>query len=665
MMICSSYQLPRRDPDFFFHPLSHKSEVGAELQEISHLIPLNQTAPEFAVVARHYEWIRTNYTKNETGFLVSRNDKEATYLTAYRLIQVFAAAYQRGVFEAQAKFAASSPSQTSPARASAAASAASSVILSRKKSKVDLPIPEEGVIIAVNSGHFDIEFYVRFNPTAVENQLSIVRISTFTILGRGGFGVIYKVLNVSKGVFEALKVAKNEKHTTDICVTYLKREYTILTSLHQKLQQIPINSDYPIQAAPHQLITFPDRKKVMKVAYLVKLYSAFNLKSLFTRSELYRQISFQKRLILCMHLLHGFQTLSKLGVHYCDISSENILLLPEGEKDFFPYISDFGGVEYISEFQKSLCRGLSKATPAAVFPQSGDILVIYRPQNMSTLDLSYLSNSRHKIKKLIADDPTLRGIKGRIAQFQNEIFPELLAIKARQNVFAIGKLLCETLTGGMRPYSINAQNGFPKPDDIFDRALKIDHLKNEIELPNNLLHFQIPFDLIEKMLSQNPGSRPTLDSIVTNWNFLVSTWDKSDSDRDMRLYYQANELQMLASYQPNEEALLKSKLGTYLPKEQALRIGTLINGYILNEYVIAMRSDFRFQILQIKDESRQSFQTAADSAPEMRLCFTLWDGNTNVTRPCTSIYKIDIKQLMAEEAAADEKVEASASVSTD
>lgn len=627
-MICSSYELLKRDPDIFFHPLSHKSEVNTELQELSRLIPLNQETPEFGVVVREYEGIRRKYTKDEFGFLVFKNTQEKTFLTAYTLMQVFVAAHQKGVFPAK-PLASSSKS--------AAAASASSSIPSIKESEIGHPIAEEGLIVTIKKlDEVEDEYYVSFNPKASENQLSILSFSNCSHLGKGGFGITFKVLNVSKGVFEAIKIARDDTHTNS-CAAHLKHEYTILNRLQNQLQLFSNNTDWPFQAAPHQLISFPTETQILSVAYLVKLYSPLNLKGLFGEKDLYSRVSFQQRVMLCQTLLRGFQILFQLGIHYCDISSHNILLLQK-DGGFSPYIGDFGGVELLSQFQESLRNRFSKARSPEDSPRMHHILVSYRPDNMSLNDYVQLSQIRDKMKTMVAADPTLEKIEERVAQFQNKFFPELLAIKARQNIFAIGKLLYEILTGGQCPYPLDKKNGFPLLQAKYNVSIMTNQLRSQVPLPENFLHYQIPISLIGFMLNQNPNLRPPLDKVVGNWNYLASIWSVAAPDADHMLNQLAKMNNIIPSYQPEEEAFLKSKLGTYLTEDQVLQIGTLIEEYFLEEYVIIARSDGRFQIALITEESKKLNH------------LIVFDGTNKIGKPYKYIYTIDIDLMMLEAA---------------
>jgi len=642
-MICSNYQRQQRDPNLFFSWTAPSSIFDDELKELSRLIPLNQEAPEFAVVARHYEWIRAHYTKNESNSLVSNSSKGDTRLTSHTLIQIFTIAYKKGIF--QPKPLASSSG------ASVSSSASSSAIPT-----IHVPVAEKGVVIEA----MGTPFYVQFNPTSRDNPLFILRLPLrydlekpllrdksgeplcnafgepmYDGLGDGGYGITYRVLNVSKGVFEALKVARKDTYMPGENAACLKKEYAILTYIKNHAQGDCEGEDLPIQAAPHQLITFPKNRcpQIMQVAYAVKLYLNFNLDNLFERRDLYNQVSFQQRLMLCKRLLRGFQILSTLNIHYTDIDRSNVLLLRNDKNEHVPYIGDFGGVELISRFRKDLSKRLSEATPQDAFPEIEDIAIGFRMDNMSENDGKQLEGILTEMKKA----KQLKTKEEQVVQFESKIFPNLLQIKTRINIFAIGKLLCEIMRGGKGPYPYVPRE-FPNPKATFSKAkMRID-LKSCISCPKDPLYRLIPAAIIGRMVDQTPSNRHSLDWVVKAWNKLTSTWEMPDSDATKILYQFAKDNRYVQLYPAHEDAILKSKLGSLLTPDQFKRVSSIALSYAIDDYVVARdHSTQHCQIVQIKDE-RVGYAS-------------VWNGREQMDVDFHDIYTINIPLLMAEEEA--------------
>jgi len=617
-MICSNYKLQQRDPDFFFQPLSYKSELRSELQELSHLIPLNQETAAFVTVARHYDLIRFQYTKDEFGGLVTKETAETSDLTAHTLLKVFTKAYRAGVFSA-------APVQ-GPFQASA--SAAACYHPNNEAESSSEVHPKIGTLIATNKlGESAIEFYVSLNSNEPKAQLSIVRILPGVVLGKSAFSTVYKVLNVSEGIFEGLKIAKNKPKS----ILFLKNEYAILRDLQKYFQKNP-HVDCSIQVAPHQLIAFPIDDQTVSTAYLVKLYLAQNLEEFLNINEVHKLVPFYSRIDICLRLMRSFQILSKLGVLYSDICTSNILLTLTPNTGLSCYIGDFGGVEPIAQFQENLQRQLTVATPLSKFPDMIDITKPIRAATMSLQDYAQLSEICIQMRQLVLD---VEKTEQRIAQFKDRIFPQLLDIKAKHNVFALGTLCCEILTGGTFPYPLDDHTNFPLLNAEFNEIPKIRRLKTQLPLPDNPLYFHIAFLLIKWMLSQNPEDRPSLDDVMVHWNTLVSTHNVSALAANNIVSELAATLKLTKDYSSEEKEFLKSKLGTYLmegwaPEDDA----RLIDEYQLDEYVITARSNGRFQVALIKTEGiRPGY-------------LTLFDGFKLIEKSHNTIYTFDIDLLL-------------------
>jgi len=636
------------------------SATAMELIELSRRIPLDPKTPEFSLVARHYQSIRINYhTTNPSGpYLALTGSRECSYLTANTLIQIFALAHQKGIFQTKPldvpSEATASPAPSAASASPAAASAAASSMRASGGSEVDLSIAEKGlVIIAKDENELgDERFYVRFNPTLNENPLSIVRLPHGLPLGKGSSGIVYKILNVSKGIFEALKVAHNheDKERANRKVSYLKREYTVLNWLQQQRQRIANNEIWPFQAAPHQLLTYQDDMQ-WETAYLVQLYSS-DLFALIKDTRQYSQLSFRQRLGPCLNFLKGFQLLSKQEINYSDISIYNILLTITQDTYAF-HIGDFGGVERHSQCQERLINKYFNATPPEGPREIGDIIIPFRFSNMSLLDYADLLESFRELQELSGDDLTPENKEERIAHFRQKIFPELLAIKARQNVFAIGTLLCQTLTGGRNPYEIDKTVGFPCPNRKFD-SIRLKSYLYELEwagyiyLPGDLTCVRLPFSILESMLHQEPLHRPTLDSVLKNWNDLMTAANTEYcGERLAQLADQlAKEYTITEHYTPIEKAFLASRIGNNLTKDQALKIGTPAKRYSIGEYVIVICSNGHYQLVQIL-EGRD---------PIHKNQLILFHGDINaITAPLKHLYTINLEQWMREVAEEEEE----------
>lgn len=146
-------------------------------------------------------------------------------------------------------------------------------------------------------------------------------------LGKGSFGQVDKVYNLTQGTFEAYKKAATVPSQMHIAVKGTKKEHDTLVDIHKGAPKEGVRG---IQTPPHALVY---NEKSQQAGYLGKLYAEDG------QYWLTGSPTPQQRLQVVNDLVHGYAHLSKLDYWHSDIKPGNCLITDKGGA----VLADWGG----------------------------------------------------------------------------------------------------------------------------------------------------------------------------------------------------------------------------------------------------------------------------------------------------------------------------------
>jgi hypothetical protein len=207
-----------------------------------------------------------------------------------------------------------------------------------------------------SSGVHFIESESEYLGKTIESVLHVYKISSMTRIGHeGSTGVVYKVLNVTAGIFEALKLTRNaDERTWDS----LKYEF-------EMLREVNLFGPHPgIQKPASGTFDLVLKNQKPFRAMIGPLYEN-SLNAWYKNSSLKNS----ERIDCCRQLMESAIELWDRGIVHCDIKPLNIFVSYDGLKPVFCF-GDFG-----SSFLKGNVR-LGNRTPGYVLPHEKDKLAL-------------------------------------------------------------------------------------------------------------------------------------------------------------------------------------------------------------------------------------------------------------------------------------------------
>jgi serine/threonine protein kinase len=256
------------------------------------------------------------------------------------------------------------------------------------------------------------------------------------VLGKGGEAIVFKVVDLTKGVEKAWKKPHNAEKAIGV-----NKERQLLRDFHDgKKTEI-----YGLQSAPSK------KEEFMMPLDDHDYGESINTdqKSIAKADE--KKEVLQKRLPEFHQIMSGISFLHKRGIPHKDIKYENIRQKTDNNGNKLTQLTDVGGGESF--------------TP------------MYTPKH-----------EQEKAKELRAKDDE-NGAK---------------EIEKKMDVFAMGCLMCEALTGGETAYQIDDDTDYPLLDSQDGLRHVVDNLDDKQQLQS----------LILRMTDPDPNQRPSIDEAL-------------------------------------------------------------------------------------------------------------------------------------------------------
>lgn len=302
------------------------------------------------------------------------------------------------------------------------------------------------------------------------DALNIFLFSPFKPLGEGVSSTVRKVLRISSGQFEAMKIARTGIQG------YILSEAETLIYLNDRIFNYP-----NIQSRPTSVFNFKSKLGESVCAITGELYA--------DKLDLYQmaksKLTLEQRLLLSATLVNILWTAhSTAQIVHRDIKPDNILFKKEKEKEGYNYLmvlADWG---------------------IALHPKSPTFqLLLPGKRNASLKDVQQVYLMQNKLAKAVNEN-NFTAIK--------TIFLEALKGYAAQDIFALGSTVYFILTNEA-PYTIAQENDFPVENAVF-RAEPL--IKKG--------YSQYVIDLIKSMVDLDPNKRPKIHELETKWNIFFT-----------------------------------------------------------------------------------------------------------------------------------------------
>lgn len=318
-------------------------------------------------------------------------------------------------------------------------------------------------------GYTGMDFLIderRYVAKAQLNKMQIFRFGSMRSLGKGAFGSVDKILNITEGAYQAFKRARRYtgEKSNDLPAKQNRAERCILheAAVLEKIAAFGLSQGF--QSPPTAIVNFIGTDNVPIAGFLGPIY-------LHTVSDWMRKshVNFSSRIKCCTQLLTALHTMSKFDIQHGDLTTKNIFVNTEKETTF--HIADWGSARI----------GTLNA---------GDLHNIHTAKYMSSYDYEHWWKIKHSDKK------------------------PLQTAMLQRDVFAMGTVLFRVITGGQFPYpfdesdekSTGEVSDFPQCDAVFDfKALVKAGCKIEYAT------------VISKMVIQKFDKRPSIESIYKDW----------------------------------------------------------------------------------------------------------------------------------------------------
>ncbi|MEX1012088.1 MAG: protein kinase [Waddliaceae bacterium] len=300
-------------------------------------------------------------------------------------------------------------------------------------------------------------------------RLSLYNLSEIQEIGRGTFGIVYRVQNLVQGIFEVLKMAKVGKNSAENAIQH---EIKNLRRLHKILGEKKVKG---LQDCPSVFL---------ENGYIGKQYDC-DLNTVI-KEELFKS---EDALNAILQLLSGLSFMHASNLLHGDIKGRNILVDTVAKTC---HLADLGGARFIDELDYKSFIHTTIATASTDMDEFVELIekILQQENKIKNIHPKYVSEIRK-------DRMRLKKMK-----------EEYVDRRRAHDVFSLGFTFYQLFTKNHYPY-------FQTEDDYMNTMGQVNSLELESginrlmgDFVNKVQKNQL-IDLILKMLNPNLDLRPT------------------------------------------------------------------------------------------------------------------------------------------------------------